>query len=237
MATPRPWIVTKHDPIMKHEENLWSVASDVPGLTGIRRRMAIVRLSTGDLLFYNAVPLDEATLTEVRSFGRPAHLVIANFAHCIDGVAFRDKLGLKVYGPSIDAKLPQRIKLDGNLADMPPDSAYSIVAVQGCKLGEPLLTVHSGADRSRTTLVFSDVLMNNRDAPGLRGLLFRLAGFTPGPRVAGVFRMMFVNNRAALAAEYDQWIQTPGLVRVMPTHGDVIDGDPVGALKVARATI
>lgn len=237
MATSRPWTVTPHDPIVKHEDNLWSVASDVPGLVGVRRRMMIVRLTSGDLLFYNAVPLSEEALAEVRAWGRPALLVIANFAHCIDGVAFRDKLGLKAYGPTMDVKLRAKIQLDGDLSAMPSDPSYSIEGVAGCKLGEPMLTVRSGADRSRTTLVVADVLMNNPNVPGVRGLFFRLAGFTPGPRVATVFRMMFVSDKAAVHAEYDRWIQTPGLVRLIPTHGAIVDRDPVGALRTAQATI
>ena len=57
---PRPWIVTRHDAIEKHEANLWSVSGDAVGIKGMTRRMAIVRLSDGRLLFYNAIPLEEA---------------------------------------------------------------------------------------------------------------------------------------------------------------------------------
>ncbi len=233
---PRPWIVTPHQPIVKHEDNLWSVAGPVPGVAGIDRRMAIVKLPDGKLLFYNAVPLDEAALREVQAFGQPAYLVIANFAHCIDGVAFRDRLGLKVYGPASDQKLPGRIKLDGHLGDLPKSPAAALEEVEGCKLGEPLLTVGSGPDHARKTLVFSDALMNMPNGPGLRGFIFKLMGFTPGPRVATPWRMMFVNDKAALRAAYARWAKTPGLVRLLPTHGDVIDTDPAGALATAAAT-
>ena len=42
---PRPWKVTRHDPIEKIDENLWAVNGDVPGYppaARFQRRMQIV---------------------------------------------------------------------------------------------------------------------------------------------------------------------------------------------------
>ena len=234
---PRPWTVTPHDPIIKHEENLWSVASAVPGLPGIGRRMAIIKLSDGRLLFYNAVPLADAALAEVLAWGKPSILIIPNFAHCIDGVAFRDKLGLTVYGPAMDKKLPERIKLDHDIAALPADPAFTTEMCPGCKLGEPVVTIASGPDGARKTLFFSDALMNIPHGGGFRGFMFKLMGFTGGARVATPWKMMFVSDKGALKAAYQKWIATPGLVRLMPTHGAIVEDDPVGALKAAATTI
>ena len=46
MATPRPWTVDRHDPIDKHEDNLWSVVGDIPRMP-LRRRMTLARLRDG----------------------------------------------------------------------------------------------------------------------------------------------------------------------------------------------
>ena len=72
---PRPWIVTPHDRIEKLDDNLWAVESAVPGVP-VRRRMCIVKRTDGQLLFLNAVPLDDQSLAEVSAWGRPAFLVI-----------------------------------------------------------------------------------------------------------------------------------------------------------------
>src|SRR5439155_2276977 len=89
---PRPWIVTPHDIINKLDDNLWTVESPVPGVP-IRRRMCIIKRSDGQLVFHNAVPLDDAALAEVTAWGKPAFLVIPHNQHGIDAHAFMHKLG------------------------------------------------------------------------------------------------------------------------------------------------
>ncbi|HET8732485.1 MAG TPA: hypothetical protein VFM45_01810, partial [Anaeromyxobacteraceae bacterium] len=56
---PRPWTVLPHGPLERLEENLHVVDGWVPGIRGLRRRMAVVRRSDGGLVFFNAVPVDE----------------------------------------------------------------------------------------------------------------------------------------------------------------------------------
>jgi hypothetical protein len=60
----RPWIVTPHGPIVKHEANLWTVDGRLPGAP-VPRRMSMVRRQDGTLVFYHPIPLEEAALAEV----------------------------------------------------------------------------------------------------------------------------------------------------------------------------
>src|SRR5262245_16852390 len=99
---PRPWIVTPHGPIEKPEENLWAIASPVPGVA-IPRRMTMVRLADGRIVFLDAVPMDEPALAEIRAWGTPSILVVTNGYHRIDIHAFRAKLGLRVLTPAAAA--------------------------------------------------------------------------------------------------------------------------------------
>lgn len=121
---PRPWTVTPHGPIEKLEDNLWAVEGAVPVPGGIRRRMCIVKLQNGDLLFFHAVPLAEPQLAEVKAWGRPATLVVAHDNHAIDAVAFAAKLGLQVYAPRAgEAGLRARqVPLAGGLEQVPTSS-------------------------------------------------------------------------------------------------------------------
>src|SRR5437870_4168250 len=72
---PRPWIVTKHGPIEKLDDNLWVVEGDVPGMP-FRRRMSIIKRADGTLLFVNAIPLESSALAEVQAWGKPSILVV-----------------------------------------------------------------------------------------------------------------------------------------------------------------
>src|SRR4051794_8515182 len=98
---PRPWIVKPHKPIEKLEDNLWVVEGNVPGAP-MPRRMAIIKRTDGTLLFYQAVPLEEAALAEVLAWGKPAYLIVPHNQHGMDAPAFAEKLGVGIYGPKAD---------------------------------------------------------------------------------------------------------------------------------------
>lgn len=232
---PRPWIVTRHDPIEKLEDNLWSVQGDVPGVP-FKRRMFIIKRSDGSLMFYAAaIPLDDPALTEVTAWGRPAILLVPHDQHMIDARAFAEKLGLRVYGPkACEAKMRARTEIAGTIEDIPPDPNVEVVAVAGAKTGEAAVLVRS-AGGQRASLLLADAIMNNPKSSV--GMLPRLMGFAGGPKVVPVFKMMFLKDKAALKQQLHAWAELPGLTRVMVCHGDTISDGAGAALKAAAAAL
>jgi hypothetical protein len=232
MPTPvRPWIVTPHEPIVKHEPNLWTVQGKVPG-GPIRRRMSIVRRRDGTLVFYHPIPLDEGSLAEVLAWGQPAQLVVAHAAHGLDATPFAARLGVKIYGPRGDQdRMRERFDMAGVLEDLPADPDVSFESVPGSKSGEPVQRVRSG---DRVSLVFSDCIQAHGDS---QPAFFRLLGFKGGPRVVPLFRLLFMSDRAALKAYLEKLAGTPGLARLIPCHGFIEERDPAGALRVAAAAL
>jgi hypothetical protein len=229
----RPWIVTKHGPIEKLEDNLWAVSGQVPG-TGFPRRMTIVRRSDGTLLFFNALPLEEAQLAEVRAWGKPAVLVVPHDQHMIDARAFAEKLEVKVFGPKeCEAKMRDRADIAGTLDALPPDPAVRIEPLRGVKNGEPALIVTSGG--GRVSVLFSDVIMNVSKAS--LGFLPRLLGFGGGVKIVPLFRMMFLKDKPSLKAQLEQLAGVAGLVRLVPCHGDLVPAGAPEALRAAAATL
>jgi hypothetical protein len=227
----RPWIVSPHGPIVKHEANLWTVQGRVPG-GPITRRMSIVRRGDGTLIFYHPVPLEPSALAEVLAWGKPAALVVAHAAHGIDATPFARKLGVRIFGPRADeARLRARFDLAGFLEDLPKDPDVSFEPVAGSKFGEPVEAVRSGG---RVSLVFSDAIQAHGDA---QSLLFRLLGFSGGPRVVPVFRLLFTRDRDALKAHLARLAELPGLTRLIPCHGYVEEQDAAGALRRAAAAL
>jgi hypothetical protein len=235
-TSPRPWTVVPHGPVERLDENLFSVESAVPGIPGLRRRMTIVRRSDGGLLFFNAVPVGDEALARIRALGTPAILVIPQHLHMIDAHAFRQRLGVRVYAPAISrAKVAERVAVDGTFEDIPPDPAVAIVPVAGFRTGEGMAVVRSG---DRVSLVVADVILDVPHAPGLPGLLFRLLGLTGDhPKLPAPIRLRVLRDRRALRAQLEELARTPGLTRIVLTHGAVVDKDPAGVLRSIAASL
>jgi len=232
---PRPWIVTRHDPIEKVEDNLWTIQGDVPGVP-IKRRMFIIKRSDGSLLFFGcAIPLEDDLLAEISAWGRPAILVVTHNQHMIDARPFAEKLKLSVYGPKeCEGKIRQRADITGFLADIPKDAAVDILPVAGAKTGEPVAIVRS-AGGQRVTLLFSDAVQNNSKAS--IGFIPRICGFAGGPKVVPLFKMLFTQDKAALKRQVAEWSELPGLARLMFCHGDTVTDGAAAGLEAAAAGI
>jgi hypothetical protein len=227
----RPWIVSPHGPIVKHEENLWSVQGRLPG-GPITRRMAIARRRDGTLIFYHPMPLEERALAEVLAWGRPAQLVVAHAAHGIDAIPFAKRLGIGIYGPRADeARLRRRFPMAGFLEDLPADPDVSFESLAGTKQGDPVELVRSGG---KLSLVFSDAIQAHGDDAMA---IFRLLGFRGPPRVVPIFRLLFTSDRAALKAHLTRLAERPGLARLVPCHGYIEEQDAAGALRRAAAAL
>ena len=235
MAKPeRAWQVTKHGAIEKLDENLWSVHGEVPGNPKADRRMAIVKRADGKLVFYNAVPLEESALAEVKAWGEPAVLILPYNLHMMDGHAFAERLKLTIYGPKVDAKMASRVKVAGGFEDFPSDATVSVESLAGTKNGEPVMITHS-PDGKRTSLMFADVFMNMPSEGA--SFLPRLIGMTGGPKVPGIIKMLFVKDKPALRSHLDRLASMSTLARLIPSHGGIVSEDAAGVLKRAAATV
>jgi hypothetical protein len=230
---PRPWIVSKHGPLEKLEENLWVVDGTVPGLP-FPRRMSIIRRSDGTLLFFNAMPLAEPELEEVLGWGKPATLLVPHDQHMIDARAFAEKLQLKVYAPKLcEEKARKRADIAGTFEDVPADPNLCIETAAGVKNGEPVLTLKSPSGHS--SVLVSDIVMNARKEQ--MGLMPRLMGFAGKLRIVPVFRLAFLKDKQALKGQLTTLADLPGLKHLVPSHGDVVSEGVADGLRRAASTL
>jgi hypothetical protein len=238
MATrpPRAWTVLPHGPVERIDENLWAVESDVPGVPLLKRRMSIVRRGDGGLLFFNAVPVGDAALAQIETLGRPALLVVPQHLHMMDAHAFRAKLGVRVYAPAATrALVAEQVEVDGAFEDLPPDPAVRVETVAGFKTGEGFALVRSGP---RVSLVVADMVLNVPPAPGFTGLLYRLLGFSGDrPKLPTPVRLRVLRDKRALRAQMEALAATPGLARIVPSHGAIVGRDPAGVLREIAASL
>lgn len=233
---PRPWTVERHGPVEQLEENLWTVSGDVPGIPGLKRRMAIARRSDGGLVFFNGVPVSDGALEEIRSLGRPAFLVVPQHLHMIDAHAFREKLGVTVYAPRLGrARVEERVTVDGTFEEMPPDPLVRVESVPGFRTGEGVAWVRSG---ERVSLVVADVVLNVPAGPGVQGFVMRVLGMTgPTPRLPLPVKLRVVGDRGAVRRWMEGASATPGLARIVVSHGRNVDRDAAGVLREIARTV
>jgi hypothetical protein len=194
--------------------------------------MPIVKLGDGRLVFIDAVPMDDATLAEIRAWGTPAILYVTNGYHRIDIHAFQEKLGVKVHTPADSAKrVAEKVTVDGGLGELPRDPALEAQPLVGVKGGEVVFV--SRAPSGKKTLIFSDGIVNMHET----GWLPRLIGFAGGPKTAPVFRMFFAKDHKGLRKQYEDLANLPDLGRLVMCHGDVIDTDAAAGLRQAAGTL
>jgi hypothetical protein len=229
---PRPWTVTRHRPLEKLEDNLWALDADMHGRAPFNRRMAIVKLADGRLVFFNPVPMDDAALAEVRAWGQPAFLVVPHGMHKTDTHPFRAKLGVKVVTPaSARARVEKLAPVDGDLDLVPADPGLTVETVGGSK-GEAIFIVKSG---DRTSLVFADLYMH---IPPPVPFFMRLMGWSGQPQIAPfMWRRFFMKDRKAVHAYVERLAALPGLVRLVPTHGPIVETDAAGLLRRLNAPL
>jgi len=232
---PRPWTVVPHRPVEEIDENLWGVVSAVPDFpkgTGMDRRMSIVRLGDGRLVFHNAVPIDDATLAKVKAWGNPAILIVPMHLHAIDAHAFREKLGVAVYtSKTVIDKVRALVPVEGTVEEAPLDASLRPEPLAGTRFGEAAWVVQSGP---RASLLFCDAIHNSRPGTGMNGFMFKIMGFTgPDVRTPPFFKLRAVTDKAALRRDVLRLAETPGLARVVPSHGDLVSADAASALRAA----
>ncbi|MFL5391036.1 MAG: hypothetical protein ACJ79C_20060 [Myxococcales bacterium] len=235
----RPWTVARHDAIEKLEDNLWAVNGDVPGFspaTRFHRRMQIVKLSDGRLVFHNAVPIDDAALMQVHAWGKPAMLIIPHHLHAIDAHPFQARLGVPVFtARQAMAKVRAIVEVAGTLEDLPKDPALQCEPLAGTRFGEAAYVVRTGA---RASLIFCDAIMNSRPGTGFVAVVFNLLGAAgPEPKIPWMYRLRAIRDTAALKRDLLRLAETPGLVRVVPSHGEIVEQDPAGAIRRAVAQV
>lgn len=223
MAEERPWKVHTHQPLVKHESNLWTVEGSLPR-SEIRRRMTLVRLADGSVCVISPVPLDDGSMRDIEAWGPVRILIPPNPFHDMDiGPYARRYPEAKVFCvPQIHKKIRARARVDGTLSDLPANSGLRVETLEGTRADEPCFVVEH-ADGTRS-LIFTDAVFNQPHVGGAVGTIFRWIGSTGGPRVTKVFKMAAIKDRAAFRASMQHVFAIPGVNRIVMAHGHIAEG-------------
>ncbi len=233
---PKPfeqWTVLPHKPIQKLDDNLWLVEGR---LGPIRRVMVVIKLAGGRLVVWNAIALDEPEMKELEAWGTPTFLVVPNAAHRMDARIWKQRYpSLTVIAPPGGKKKIAEIvavdRTDGDVGDPSVTMTFP-----ECTGGRDTVVLVKHADGG-ATLVFNDLVMNQRHGRGVSGFFFRLFRFTSDtPQVSLPARLVVVKDKAGLKTLLQQLAATPGLKRVIVSHGDMIESGAADGLRQALAT-
>jgi hypothetical protein len=225
------WTVLPHGKIEKLEENLWRVEGALPG-GGPPRVMTIAKLADGRLVIHSAVALGDSEMKELEAFGKPAFLVVPNGSHRLDAPAYKRRYPeMKVVtAPASKQKVEQVVPVDDTAGRFGDDSVR-YEPIEGTIEGALVVRSRSGA-----TLVLNDTVMNmaRGSVKGFGGFVTGVLGFFgPVPKVVPLAKLFVYKDKKAAGAHLQRLAETPGLTRVIVSHGHMITSEPAAAIKRA----
>ena len=219
----KEWTVLPHGKLTKLEDNLLTVVGELPMPLGdFPRRMTVARLRDGRSVVFSAIALDEAEMGALEAWGRPAYLVVPNERHRKDIYIWKARYPelVVVAPPGAREKVAEAVAVDATAVDF-GDPNVTFAVVPGTEEGESALVVRSPGG---TTLVLNEIVWNVDDKPGFGGWLFHIIGFTgDDPKIPSLIAAKSIKDRPALKAQLERWADIPDLVRVVVSHGDIIE--------------
>lgn len=232
----RGWKVLPHAPIEKLSENLWRVQGDLEGMP-LKRVMAVAKRADGVLVVHNAIPLDDASMKELDTWGKVGWIIVPNGYHRLDAPAFHERYpDAKVLAPrGAREKVEKVVPVSGTYEDFAPDSSVELVILDGTAECEGAMIVRAA---DGTSVVLTDTVFNMPHVPGFQGFVFRyLTGSSGGPRVSRLARMVVVKDKRAFRGALEKIAATPDLKRVLVAHHLTIDVEPARVLRDVAATL
>ena len=228
------WTVLRHGGIQKVTENIWCVEGSLPG-PPIPRTMTIVRLADGRLIIHSAVALNDASMREIEAWGRPSFLVVPGIGHRLDAKIYKDRYPAVVVmcPPGARKNVEEVLRVDRTDIDFgDPNVVWETLDGTGGREGA--LTVRSSAG---TTIILNDTMMNMAPIAGFKGLIGRVMGFIGPTKLPPIPKMLLVKNKGALRAHFERLGATPGLRRIIVSHGAIVSDGAAAPLRRVAATI
>jgi hypothetical protein len=227
------WKVLAHGPIEKLADNLWWVQGSLPGMS-LKRVMTIARLPDGRLVIHNGIALEESSMREIESWGKPSFLIVPNGGHRLDAPAYKKRYAdVKVFAPrGSRARVEQVVRVDGSYEDFPSNDSVRFETLRGVDDGEGAMIVRSS---DGVSVVLNDAVFNmDRKRDPLGFFFTTVLGSAPGPRVSRLAKLLFIKDKRALRENLERLAETPELTRLIVAHEKVAQGaDAAAALRTA----
>lgn len=225
------WTVLPHGPLREVDERLLTVVGQIPmPLGNFPRRMTVVGLSGGRTALFSPIPLVEAEMERIEALGQPAFLIIPGGFHRLDARPFKARYPkARVVAPYGARELVSEAVRVDLVLDRLDDPETSFVTLAGTANREAALIVRRPGGIS---LVVNDIIAHVANPQGFGAwLMTRLFGFgATRPAIPRPIKSKLVKDPPDLAAHLADWAAIPGLRRIIPSHGEIIDRQPAAQL-------
>jgi hypothetical protein len=226
------WTVLPHGPLREIDEGLLTVVGQIPmPLGGFPRRMTVVGLSRARTAIFSAIPLEEAEMERIEALGEPAFLIVPSGIHRLDIRPYKSRYpkARVIAPPGAREMVSEAVGVDlttDRLDD--PDAHFLTVAGTDDADAAMLIRRPDGA-----SLIVNDIIGHVTRASGFGAwLISLLTGFgAKRPVLPRPVKAKLVTDPASLAEQFDQWAAIPGLRRIIPSHGEIIDDQPAAELR------
>lgn len=215
---------------------IWVTDGPVASFHGFRypTRMAVIRLSDGDLFVWSPVALSASLRASIDALGPIRHLVSPNSLHHLFLREWQSAYPeARLYASPRLRRKRKDLSFHAELGD-PPEPAWATDIDQVVVRGSFALTEVVFFHRASHTALFADLIQNFSPDwfKGWRGVVARFAGIVaPTPGAPRDWRVSFLNRRTARVALCH--ILAWPIERVLIAHGDLPTAD--GATFVRRA--
>jgi hypothetical protein len=229
--------VLPHGPLREIDEGLLTVVGQIPmPLGNFPRRMTVIALQGGRTALFSPIPLEEGEMERIEELGEPAFLIVPSAFHRLDIRPYKARYPAArvVAPPGARSGVSEAVKVDV-VSDRLDDPDTHFVTVAGTNNGEAALTVRR---QGGTILIVNDIIAHVSRPQGIgASLMSRLFGFGASrPSIPQPVRSKLVADPRRLAAQLRAWASMRGLRRIIPSHGEIIDGQPVAELeRLARS--
>ena len=234
MTAPfKEWTVLPHGDLTRVNERIVTVVGDLQmPLLHLPRRMSVVRLSSGDLVIFSAIALQEADMSRLEALGRPDFLVVPSVMHRLDAPGYARRYpNITVVAPLAGAhKIGDVVHVDTSTPEFhDPGVRYVEIA------GDSALEVDC---EDGLTVIVNDLIGDIHGQAGIGGWLLRVMGFAGDePNVPAPVKILMGKHKSEVAKQFRSWAQNPKLRRIIMSHGDPIEADPKGALLILAASL
>jgi hypothetical protein len=213
--------VFPHSELSQLANDLWVVRGEFPS-SPLPRNMIVYRYAGDSLLLHSVVALEEHSMRQLESLGKPSIMMVPNWDHWAHIAAFKKRYpDITVVCPQASrAKVEERLAVDATCEEYFPRHGMHFSVPPGMDRVEGVLEV-SLAD-GRVALLMNDLVTNVPHQRGVRGLLLRITGSSGRPRVIPIVRRRLHIESAAIRRYLEALTRRPEVALITTSHGECI---------------